>query len=615
MTDAILDAWDTGGKMPGQRPPPPGVGGPPPDDPWLEAPFEVLGKTGQIYFFFDASGEIVSLAARALGQWQDVLSLCGGRQDWLALHWPAFDRDGHPTGGFNVRGVAGAVMLRAAGMPAFDASEPRRRYGLWPVPGPDGAPGQALHLGKTVIWCGEEMKAGFSRAGALWPAMAPRPAPAPPADFEVARELEAVLGRWAWAHADSAAVLLGLAVNGMIGGLASWRAHGFIVGEAGTGKTTLLRFLAGLCPLTRYLNDFTEAGVRQMLAETSASVILDEAEGDDHGDGKLKRVIELLRRSSSGQGVQGVRGSPEQAARAFGVSASALMGAILPPPLPAQDAGRFTTLQLQKLGEGGGVSQAELDGFLARHGLALWGRAVAQAGRIVVLFRLLHDRLVADGCSRRAADQMGIIAACHWAMTTDATYDPAAPEDEMAGEALLPVRWLVVAEAQGEIDSGGNQALQRLLAMPLDMAGDKILLGQALGRYRELGRVLAQMSPDWPDRPGTQADFDKLDRLLQSHGVRWATMPLRPTKEVPVPLIGLYVAAGSHPRLLRGFDGTPWAGQRWASALAQLPDSRGGRDAPAVHIGGGKMRTCWVSRTTLDRMIGDDEPAGAAGPE
>jgi hypothetical protein len=78
--------------------------------------------------------------------------------------------------------------------------------------------------------------------------------------------------------------------------------------------------------------------------------------------------------------------------------------------------------------------------------------------------------------------------------------------------------------------------------------------------------------------------------------------------------VGLYVAAGSHPRLLRAFDGTPWAGQRWASALAQLPEARGGREAPAVHIGGGKMRTCWVSKAVLDRMTGDDDEDAPADP-
>jgi len=602
MTDAILDAWDKGAAMP-KLPPPPA--GPPeragdPDDPWQGAPFTPLGKSGTSYWFFDAAGEIICLSARALGQWQDVLGLCGGAQEWLAAYWPSFDKDGLPNGGFNVRGVAAAIMQRCAQLPAFDPAEPRRRYGLWPVPG-----GQALHLGRSVLWNGEPVRAGFSRAGALWPAMAPRPAPAPPCGIEVGRRLEELLGRWAWTHPDAPAVLLGLVVNGMLGALASWRAHGFVVGEFGCGKSALLTFIAGLSPLTYYRNDFTAAGIRQALSETSALVILDEAEGDDRGDAMLKQVIELLRKSSSGQGVAGVRGSPEQQARSFSVAAAALMGATLPPALPAQDQSRFTMLQLRPLPPDSTPVDRECEAFLAEHALAFWGRAVASAGRILALFRLFKERLVAEGATRRAADQLGIVAACHWAMTQEAYHDPSAEAPENFDDALRPVRWLVVKDADREVDSGGNQALQRLLSMPLDMAGDKLLLGQALARFRALGRQLAEMSADWPDRRETQGEYDKLDRLMQAHGVRWATLPLQPTDEAPAPPPGLYVAAGSHARLLRAFDGTPWAGQRWSAAIAQLPEAKGGRDAPPVRIGGARMRTCWVSRATLDRLTAD----------
>lgn len=602
MTDAVFDAWDNGVAMPKGPPPPaePPLPGDGPGDPWAAAPFAPLGKSGLHYFFFDAAGEIVSLSARALGQWQDVLSLCGGDQDWLGMHWPAFDRDGNPTGGFNVRGVAAAVMQRCAALPAFDPAEPRRRYGLWPVPG-----GAALHLGKTVLWNGEAVRAGFSKAGALWPAMAPRPAPAPPCGPEVGCELEALLGRWNWVHPHAPAVMLGLIVNGMLCGLASWRAHGFVVGEAGSGKSALLTFVASLCPLTLFRNDFTEAGIRQSLSETSASVILDEAEGDDRGDSMLKRVIELLRRSSSGAGVVGVRGSPEQAARSFSVTASAILGAILPPALPAQDASRFTMLQLRPLPPDSTPVEQDCLAFAERHALALWGRAVASAVRIVALFHVLREALVREGCTRRAADQLGIIAACHWAITRDATYDPSEAVPDLIGEALEPVRWLVVEEADRETDSGGNQALQRLLSMPMDMAGDRLLLGQALGQFRALGRRLHEMDASWPDRAATEAEQAKLGRLLEAHGVRWGPLPLKASAETPAPPVGLYVAAGSHPRLLRAFDGTAWAGQRWAAAIAQIRDAKGGRDAPPVHIGGAKMRTCWVPKETLDRLTRD----------
>lgn len=596
MSDGIFRLWDEG-----KRPPRGGGGGPPvgggvPEDAWQTAPFRPLGKAGAVYWFFDAAGELVSLSARGLGQWQEVLGLAGGAAEWLARHFPSFDRDGNPNGGFNVRLVAAWIMQRAQEMPAFDPAEPRRRHGLWPVPG-----GAALHLGRSVIWNGRERRAGFSEAGALWPALAPRPAPAAAASPALGRELEALLGRWQWAHEDAPTVLLGLVVAGWLGGLAPWRAHGFVVGDQGTGKTTLLRFLRDLCPLSTYLNEFTEAGIRALLSETACNVILDESEGGVDGDAKLQRVIELLRRSSSGAGVQGVRGSPEQVARSFSVNASALMGAIFAPPLMPQDAARFTVLELRPLA-GVVARESEFAEFAAAHGLALWGRAVEAASRIGALFRLLRETLIGEGCSPRVADQLGIVAAAAWAMTQDEYLDPRPGALDTLVDALAPVRWLIVEDVAAEIDSGGNQALQRLLAMPLDMAGDRLVLGQALARWRDIGRRLAH-GDGAAALEG--AEQEKLGRLLEGHGVRWGPLPIRPAGAAPAPPVGLYVVAGAHPRLARAFEGTPWGGQRWAAALSMLPGAKGGRDSPAVRIGGGRMRTCWVPRETLDRLLAD----------
>ena len=53
---------------------------------------------------------------------------------------------------------------------------------------------------------------------------------------------------------------------------------------------------------------------------------------------------------------------------------------------------------------------------------------------------MLRERLVAEGCTRRAGDQLGVIAACHWAMTTDPVYDPSEASPETFDEALRPVR-------------------------------------------------------------------------------------------------------------------------------------------------------------------------------
>lgn len=602
-------AGSDGPDMGGVEPPPPPL---PPDDDrsagaWDDPPFEVLGKAGLHYWFIDRTGEIIALHAAALGQWPSLVTLCGG-EDWLKTHWRATDREGNPLNAFNARKAGIAIMTRAAAEPLFDEMEPRRRYGLWPVPG-----GAALHLGRRVLWCGAERDAGFRDAGGLWPRLAPRPAPAAPAAASVAADLETLLRRWNWAHADGPAVLLGIIANGMLGGCSPWRAHAVVIGMEGSGKTTLLRdVVAPLCPLTRYLNSYTEAGLRQMLSETAAALILDEADSaSGRDDMMLQRVIEMLRRASSGSGLQAVKGGSDHSARQFSVTASAVLGAILPPPLTPQDASRFTVLQLNPL-----QNVTDIDDilqFVAKLGPAIWGRMVAGVDRVRALFPMLRRHLIARGNTPRNADQLAIIAAARWVLVEDA--DPRDDPEEL-GEPLACVEWLIEAEADRLADSGGNQALQRLLAAPADMSGDKLTLGQLLDRARELppmlraveGRDTAAMTAAEQDLakdgPGKLA---QAKQLLSAHGVRWGRCPLEPPPDSPVdappPPIGLYVAVSAHPRLTRVFTDTPWAAQRWGAALQQLPGALSSKAVGTIRMGGGKPRCCWVPWETLAKLL------------
>ena len=200
----VLQLYDSG-RVPkrGDMPPiPPGDDPPDRGDPWIDPPFEVLGKSGLHYWFIDRTGEIIALHASALGQWPSLVTLCGG-DDWLIRNWQSVDKEGQPVHAFNGRRAATDIMTRCANEPLFDELEPRRRYGLWPIPG-----GSALHLGRRVVWLGKDRDAGFRDASALWPRLAPRPAPAAPSAPEIARELETLLRRWNWSHKDAPSVLL-----------------------------------------------------------------------------------------------------------------------------------------------------------------------------------------------------------------------------------------------------------------------------------------------------------------------------------------------------------------------------------------------------------------------
>ncbi len=589
----VFDIWDSGERPKrGDLPPPPPSGPPEQADPWPTCPFTPLGAGAGRYWFLDAQGALTDVPSSTLAQWPKLLELCAGDRAWLVTNFPAFDKEGLPIDWFNLRSATGAIMRRCAEMPPFDAEMARRRYGLWKV-----ADGYALHLGDRIEWCGGEERAGFVRENVLWLRLSPRGGHAAPADVSLGAELEKLLATWSWRDKKGAGIMLGLMVSGWIAGALPWRPHGFVVGEGGSGKTTLLRdVIGGLCPLTRYLNDYTEPGIRQLLSESATCIVLDEAEGDSGTEMRLRRTIEMLRRASSGSGVQSVKGSSDHTAKQFTLTGSAIMGAILPPPLEPQDASRFTVLELDRLVPT--LSESDITAFVARNGPALWGRAIAEISRILALVKILRQRIIDRGFPARIADQLATIAACRWVMLRDAGDDPrSADVEDGPDEALAIVDHLFTTDDERVADSTGNQALGRLLMSAVDMAGDKKTLGQVLNRHRWVTKFLITSAGDREqdeERKVRTAEGEKLDALLQGHGVRWGGCEAARADGAPAPPLGLFVCVAAHPRLERAFADTAWTGKRWGAALAQLPGALGGRALPPQRIGGHKPRVVWV---------------------
>lgn len=585
--------WDSGEKPKrGDLPPPPPQGPPEQSDPWPTCPFTPLGTGAGRYWFLDAGGALTDVPSSSLAQWPKLLELCSGSRSWLVTHFPAFDKEGAPIDWFNVRNATASIMQRCAELPPFDAEMARRRYGLWKVAG-----GYALHLGDRVEWCGGVERAGFVRENVLWLRLSPRGGHGEPADTAAGAALEELLATWSWRDPKGAGLMLGLMVSGWIAGALPWRPHGFVIGEGGSGKTTLLRdVVGGLCPLTRYLNDYTEPGIRQLLSESATCIVLDEAEGDSATEMRLRRTIEMLRRASSGSGVQSVKGSSDHTAKQFTLTGSAIMGAILPPPLEPQDASRFTVLELDRLVPT--MAEDEITSFVAQRGPGLWGRAIAQVSRILDLVKLLRQRIIQRGYPARIADQLATIAACRWVMLHDAADDPASADvEDGPDEALEIVEQLFTTDDERVADSTGNQALGRLLMSPVDMTGDKKTVGQVLNRYRVVQKILATAVGDptmEEERKLRSTEADKLSDLLEGHGVRWGRCEAARKPDAPAPPLGLFVTVAAHPRLERAFADTAWTGKRWGAALAQLPGALGGRALPPQRIASTKPRVVWV---------------------
>jgi len=533
-------------------------------------PVAPIGTADGKYWVFQANGELRGLPAKDLGSSPTLLALFDADVAWLSSRFPAFDREGNPTGWFSTKHVNAWLVSECARHGLFDPDVPQRGVGVWRA-----GSAMVLHTGRQVRHVAAdgqvtERNAGFAAWGALWPRRAAVPPPGDPAPLEHAHWLLGLLQRWTWERSGEAGVFLGLWAAGLLGAAIRWRPHALVVGGAGTGKSSLMEIYALASPLAFASNDFTEPGLRQSLSGRAAPLVLDEAEGDMDGQFKMQKVIELLRRVSGGEGARTVKGSPGGAAQVFSVTSAAVLGAILPPPLLPQDASRITRLDLWPRAEDsdalGLPDEAERD-LLATRAPGLWGRALAGLPRFHDNFVAIRTAILAHGCAPRLADQIGTILAARDMMLSDRPSDPRAAIDS--------IPWLIVTAAEAAADDGPHAALAHLLASPSEITHG--------GEKPSIGRLVHQALHD-------QVPIEAR-RQLGEHGLRVAPM----LAGVPGSTV-LYVA-NAHPRLTRIFEGTQWNSGRWRDDLRRLP---GAMNPPnPERIGHSKVRCTAIPAALL----------------
>ena len=507
-------------------------------------PIRAIGLGDGIAYFFDRYGQLRRLNAQALGQSSQIYLLFGGLAgaDWLRNKFPHFDREGVWTKGFTVRDCNIWLIEQCGSAGLFDPEKlPIRGHGVWLAQGII-----AVHVGNNVIFMGDEMEirpAGFRDRGALWPAKPELTPPAPALPAELAQQVERMFGKWHWWNLGEERVFTGLWASGLLGAAINWRPHGLLVGPAGTGKSTLLELYEALSPLAMAVNDYTAAGVRQLLSGRAAPLILDEADEDPETMGRLQQVISLLRRASSGQGARAVRGSGEGTATRSAFMSPAMMGCVLAPPLMPQDATRITKMELVRIPDGADPLPIErMMQWSHANAAALWGRAIDGIPRFRRNLAIMRKVLMGKGCSPRLSDQLGTILAARAMMMEDEPLDYMAAEED-----ALAVSWLLQTHDQAIEDGGSMRCLQHLLNSQADVLES--------GQRPTFERLIA--------RARSQQDDDARRKLID-HGLKLANMPRGATVES-------LLVSRSHPALSKVFAGTLWAGSRWADDLKHLP--------------------------------------------
>ena len=576
---------------PDEDPPDGGAPAPPgerPRDPG-PSPVRPIGHRMMRFYFFNRSGELVELAAQALGQKSVLRALFGGAdaEAYLRNRWPHFDKDGNWTQGFNTSACSGWLTDSCIDLGIFDPDRlPLRGHGVWRAQG-----AIAIHVGGKVIFLAEDGQpletrpAGFATRGALWPAQDDVPPPAPACDAATAQQVERMFARWNWWNLGEERIFTGLWAAGLLGAAIGWRSHGILVGPAGTGKSTLLELYCDLSPLALFLNGYTEAGVRQLLSGRAAPLVLDEADEDAESMGRLQRVISLLRLASGGAGGKVVKGSGEGRPTLHTFTSPTVLGSIFAPPLMSQDASRITKMELIPIPAGAPPLPIEaMKSWSQKQAPGLWGRAITGLQRFRNNLATVRAVLLAPPykCAPRLADQLGTILAARAMILEDDPLDARAAEDD-----ILAVRWLLRSPAQAAEEGASTLCLQHLMTSQPDVweNGQKptieSLVSRAVGAADEDAR-----------------------RKLVNIGLKLARFPF--SGNGPECLL----VARSHAALAKIFTATPWAGGRWCDALKYLPGASSPAD-PVSFCKGFKPRAVVIP---LDCLPGDDDGAPKPAP-
>lgn len=575
-----------------------------------DCPVTALGHLDGTFYFLDVRGQKRELSARALGSRHDIVGLFGGDDGWLRTAHPKkelvnkTDKDAAPEWrvvDFRINDAAASLQRACFSAGLYGDHVVLRRPGIWR--GPDGAP--AVHCGDAVLIGTDWHDAGTRTGSQVWAAAPPVARPAAPCAAAVGRELQDGLTRlWRWREAGSPVAMMGLICNAYYGAATEWRPAGFITGETGGGKSSLLKVVRAALPLHHYDNDTSKAGIEQAVQGRAMAIVIDEA-SDRANRSSARDLVDLVLSAAGGEGTKGSRGTVDGKGRKIEVAGLIMMFSINAPDLEPQHLGRFTLVDLRKPADGEDFrDEHEALARLARtHAAELWGRALAGWDRYALALQRFRDGLGKSGCAPRERDQAGALLAGWWVLTQEGV-----PDERGVREGIGAFVGHVRIAAEVEADSRPRRMVAHLLSSMVEL--------HRSSEREPLGKLLAIAFGGSEEYPLRSPD-DARD-LLANNGIRVVRRCVdhgspRPVVECgcvncreptgqrrPVPRLssdaGVWFA-NRNPQLSRLFVGTPFEGGRWRAEMMRLETARSsGRN---VRVGEVTGYAVWVGRDDL----------------
>ncbi|TWA73953.1 hypothetical protein FBZ83_12620 [Azospirillum brasilense] len=519
-------------------------------------PYRALGYNRRRYYFIRrAGGQIVDLASRDLKEIACLMELAPA--DFWQQRYPG------GRGGFDGTAAANALIAEAHAVGIYDPDRIRGRGAWWDE-------GRAvLHLGNGMIVDGNPTGIMAHRSYFLYEQAQACPVHlAAPLSAAEARKLFDICKLARWDDPGLAPLFAGFLVVAPVCGAMPWRAHGWLTGEKGSGKTWILdniaRAVIGTIAL-RVSSKTTEAGVRQLLGADGRPVVFDEAETQNQQDReRVQLILDLARQASSEDAAPIVKGTQSGRAQTFSIRSSFLFSSINLALHQAADESRTLVFSLQgrgNLSEEGALAAAEqfaelqrlvtdtltpewCGGLLART-LSLLGVIRANAQTFA---RAVSER---SGSQRHGDTVGGVLAGFHSLFSSKTlTIDEA--------RTFLDRSW---ARRAGEDDTAPDQdrALDHLLEQMI-----RVQPGSGAAFERPVASLVAAVAGGVQDLTG-KLTGDAVDGVFPDV----AEMHLLHLGLRVDPSSGMLWAARSHSRLSALFRDTPWA-SAWETQLGRV---------------------------------------------
>lgn len=357
-----------------------------------------------------------------------------------------------------------------------------------------------------------------------------------PATTTEAHRLVEICERLTWDDPLSGPLLAGWCVLAPVSGALKWRPHIWILGPAGSGKSTAQNDIVGRVvgpAAERFDGKATEAAIRQMMGYDARPVIFDEAEGEDHdGARRMQGILDLARYSSSGSRIP--KGSANHVARTFIMRSCFCFSSIHSSIRHHADESRITRLALRK------NSAADRDDhyrqlvrdinsyFTTEYASRMFLRTVRNMPALLENADTFTNVAATVFGNRRAADQLGpLLAGLHLCHSTRRV------TNETAEAFIRKHHWTEYVALDSQEDHARLFAylMSRMIRVVTNDGVREMSVGQAvedMGYARELGPRGIKVDGDilWianradglsemlRDKPQWQSDWKRLLMLM-----------------------------------------------------------------------------------------------------